>query len=128
MHADKLYHQMTDYEARVAEAKEAGREPPPIRSLFNPNAKPLTPSANGESIEIPGGETVPEGTRFQKPLKDMTPHERELEVQSIKQQIAQRQLYMKEVSPILEAESDAKAKRREKLSGWFGETVGKWLA
>ena len=34
MHADKLYHRMLDYERKVAEAKEAGREPPHPKSLF----------------------------------------------------------------------------------------------
>ena len=119
---------MLDYEEKVAEAKAAGREPPSPKSLFNPDYTPPATPAGPEDIEIPGGEQLPPGARLQKPLKDLTPHERELEVRSLKQQIEQRKLYRAEVAPVLEAEDKSKAKRREKFSQWFGPTVGSWLA
>ncbi|KAL1957623.1 hypothetical protein VTO42DRAFT_5734 [Malbranchea cinnamomea] len=128
MHADKLYHQMLDYEEKVAEAKAAGREPPPLKSLFNPNYTPKSPAEGTGELEIPGGEELPPGTRLEKQLKDLTPHERELEVRALKQQIEQRNLYLKEVLPVLEAEKEGKVKRREVLIKWFGPTIGKWLA
>ncbi|KAK2839188.1 hypothetical protein FQN49_006387 [Arthroderma sp. PD_2] len=131
MHADRLYHRMLDYERRVAEAKAEGRDPPNPKSLFKSEAEiaalPDTKQSGGEYI-IPGTEDLPEGHSSYKPLKDMTPHERELEVYSLKQQMAQRDIYLKEVSPVLRAEHDAKNKRREKFVGWFGETIGNWLA
>lgn len=40
LHADKLYHQMLDYENRVAEARAVGQEPPPqsrLSSIRMPN-------------------------------------------------------------------------------------------
>ncbi|QSS62858.1 hypothetical protein I7I51_02601 [Histoplasma capsulatum] len=145
MHADKLYHQMLDYEQRVEEAKAAGHEPPPPQALFKQNLP--TPSAPSPSLpttatttatvnpqsaspdlEIPGGENVPAGVKFKKPLKDMTPHERELELQVFHQKRAQQSIYFEEVGPMLQAEHQARDKRREKLSGWFGETIGKFLS
>ncbi|EGD98668.1 hypothetical protein TESG_06148 [Trichophyton tonsurans CBS 112818] len=131
MHADKLYHRMLDYERRVAEAKEAGREPPHPKSLFKSEAEIAAseqPGRPDDECLIPGGEGLPAGAKPYKPLKEMTPHERELEVQSLKQQMAQRDVYMKEVAPVLKAEEEAKNKRREKFSSWFGETIGSWLA
>ncbi|OAX81118.1 hypothetical protein ACJ72_04539 [Emergomyces africanus] len=142
MHADKLYHQMLDYEQRVEEAKAAGQEPPPPQSLFKPNFQPTStstaPATNtttsdsqpttSADLEIPGGEKVPVGVKFKKPLKDMTPHERELELQVLQQKRAQQGIYLEEVGPVLQAENEARDKRREKLSGWFGETIGKFLA
>src|SRR5436190_15886405 len=115
MHADKLYHRMLDYETRVEEAKAAGLEPPPLKSLFNPEA----PSGvTNSAIEIPGGEHLPPGIKLTKALKDLTPHERELEVQTIKQKMVEREVYRREVANTLKSEDEAKAKRREKLSGW----------
>ncbi|PGH28101.1 hypothetical protein AJ80_00359 [Polytolypa hystricis UAMH7299] len=138
MHADKLYHQMLDYEKRVEEAKAAGQQPPPPQSLFNPNFKPApkptteqsetSTSSSSDALEIPGVDQVPQGVKFQKPLKDLTPHERELEIQVVKQKMQQQQVYYREVSGMLNAEDLAKEKRRQKFAGWFGETVGNWLA
>jgi hypothetical protein len=134
MHADKLYHRMLDYETRVEEARAAGLEPPPPRSLFNPEAKTISqspassPGGSDATMWIPGGEQLPPSMKPTKPLKDLTPHERELEVRALKQRMAQRQIYMREVANTLESEEEAKAKRREKLSGWFGPTIAKWLA
>jgi hypothetical protein len=134
MHADKLYHRMLDYETRVKEARAAGLEPPPPRSLFNPEAETISQSPESSSgvsdttTGIPGGEQLPPGIKPTKPLKDLTPHERELEVRRIKQKMAQSQIYMREVANTLKSEEEAKAKRRQKLSGWFGPTIAKWLA
>ncbi|KAM5465904.1 hypothetical protein MauCBS54593_006151 [Microsporum audouinii] len=131
MHADRLYHRMLDYERRVAEAKAEGREPPHPKSLFKSEAEiatSLDTRQPDDECAIPGGEVLPAGSKPYKPLKDMTPHERELEVQSLKQQMVQREIYMKEVTPVLRAEEAAKMKRREKFTSWFGETIGNWLA
>ncbi|OJD22783.1 hypothetical protein ACJ73_05868 [Blastomyces percursus] len=142
MHADKLYHQMLDYERRAEEAKAAGLEPPTPQSLFKPASQPSSSSTapttttttttdsqpTNSDLEIPGGEQVPEGVKFTKPLKDMTPHERELELQVLHQKRAQQGIYLEEVGPVLQAENQARDKRREKLSGWFGETIAKYLA
>ncbi|EAS29306.3 uncharacterized protein CIMG_08052 [Coccidioides immitis RS] len=132
MHADKLYHQMLDYEARVEEAKAAGVEPPPLRSLFNPDAAPIPAESEGDNANepamVPGGLQIPAGMKPSKPLKDLTPHERELEVMALKQQVVQRDRYVKEVSPLVKADEEAKAKRRAKFTSWFGETIGRWLA
>ncbi|EEH39322.1 hypothetical protein PAAG_08591 [Paracoccidioides lutzii Pb01] len=146
MHADKLFHQMLDYEHRVKEAKSAGLEPPPPQSLFKPNIQSISQSADpttnttitttpevaskstNSDREIPGGEKIPGNTKFSKPLKDMTPHERELELQVLHQKRAQQGIYMQEVGGVLKAENSARVKRREKLSGWFGDTIAKYLA
>lgn len=134
MHADTLYHQMLDYEARVAEAKAAGTEPPPLKSLFNPKTESTPTPSEGDkvrpdgSVFVPGGLQIPEGMKTAKPLQDLTPHERELEVMALRQQAVQRDMYMAEVAPLVKADEEAKAKRRATFTNWFGETVGKWLA
>ncbi|KAI1930138.1 hypothetical protein LOZ65_001515 [Ophidiomyces ophidiicola] len=134
MHADKLYHQMLDYEAQVEEAKASGAEPPPLKSLFNPKAaasSPVPSSNDGgasQKTEVPGGAQLPPGMKPPKPLDELTPHERELEIMVLQQQMVQRDLYLEEVSPLIKADEEGKAKRRAKYTSWFGETVGKWLA
>lgn len=131
MHADKLYHQMLDYEARVEEAKTAGLEPPPITSLFNPQAKPTPHSSTEGEVAVPGGgeEVLADikDPKLKASLKDMTPHEREVEIQTIKAKFANKNMYEKEVTGMLNKEDAARDKRREKMVGWFGETVGSWL-
>ncbi|KAK2787303.1 hypothetical protein FQN53_005462 [Emmonsiellopsis sp. PD_33] len=138
MHADKLYHQMLDYEKRADEAKAAGLEPPPPQSLFKrtiqptptPAPTPTTTDAQPKSsgFELPGGERVPPNLQLPKSLKNMTPHEREVELQVLRQKQVQQGIYMNEVGGMLKAEDEAKKKRREKLGEWFGPTIAKWLA
>lgn len=129
MHADKLYHQMLDYERRVNEAKAAGQQPPPLQSLFNP-AAPVEPAESSTQRPdfIPGGERLPEGARPSKSLENMTPHEREVEVRVWRQKMEEQGMYRGEVSDMLKGEEAAKLKRREKFSSWFGPTIGNWLA
>lgn len=129
MHADKLYHQMLDYEKRVQEAKAAGQQPPPLMSLFKPQAAPqlLKQDSETEALEIPGGEKIPQGFKPSKPLSQLTPHERELEIRAHNAHFEQQKLYAQEASPFIKSQEDARQKRREKAVGWFGETVGKWI-
>jgi hypothetical protein len=127
MHADKLYHQMLDYERRVEEARAAGLEPPPITSLFNPNAKPV-PRNDSDKLVIPGSEQLPPGFKPSKPWEDLTPHERELEIRSFKAEMEQKKVYADVASPFLKKQDEARSKRQEKMVSWFGETVGRWLA
>lgn len=136
MHADKLYHQMFDYEKQVEKARETGAEPPPITSLFNPQAQPTATSTTTQkspnsgskkALEIPGGEAVPAGFKPSKPLDQLTPHERELEIRAHNSQLEQRKLYMQEASPFMKSQEDARLKRQEKAVSWFGETIGRWI-
>ncbi|GAM38487.1 hypothetical protein TCE0_033f09244 [Talaromyces pinophilus] len=124
MHADKLYHQMLDYENRVAEARAAGQEPPPITSLFNPDAKPVSPS---DQKVIPGVEQLPEGIKLPEKLDKLSPHERELEIQSMKAELEQKKVYSEEAAPFIKAQQEAQAKRQQKAKSWFGETIGKYI-
>jgi hypothetical protein len=126
MHADKLYHQMLDYEKRIEEAKAAGIEPPPITSLFNPEKSTTVPQIDG--MEVPGGEAIPAGFKPSKPLQKLTPHERELEIRAHKAQMEQQQLYVDEAAPFMKAQGDARQKRQDKAVSWFGETLGKWMS
>ncbi|KAJ5649457.1 uncharacterized protein N7484_003180 [Penicillium longicatenatum] len=131
MHADKLYHQMLDYEKRVEEAKAAGAELPPIQSLFNPeatNSSSTTDKKTQAVIEIPGGESIPAGFKPSKPLQKLTPHERELEIRAYNAHLEQQKLYAEEASPYMKTQSDARSKRQEKAISWFGETIGKWVS
>ncbi|KAJ5524306.1 hypothetical protein N7513_009426 [Penicillium frequentans] len=131
MHADKLYHQMLDYEKRVEEAKAAGTEPPPIQSLFHPEAtigSSTTDNKTQAVIEIPGGESIPAGFKPSKPLQKLTPHERELEIRAYNAHLEQTKRYAEEASPYMKTQSDAKSKRQEKAISWFGETIGKWVS
>ncbi|KAJ9216792.1 hypothetical protein DTO166G4_1638 [Paecilomyces variotii] len=131
MHADKLYHQMLDYERRVEEAQAAGFEPPPITSLFNPDAAPipqkLPQDAKSTEVEIPGVDKLPDGFKPSKPLEQLTPHERELEVQAHKASLEQQRKYAEEASPFMKSQETARQKRQEKAISWFGETIGKWI-
>lgn len=129
MHADKLYHQMLDYEKQAVEARAAGLEPPPLTSLFNPKAdsQQAKPSDTPGNVEIPGGEQIPPGFKPSKPLEKLTPHERELEIRTHNAQIEQQKMYIQEASPFMKTHEDARTKRREKAVSWFGETIGKWV-
>jgi hypothetical protein len=115
---------MLDYESRVAEARAAGQEPPPITSLFNPNANPVLPS---DDKVIPGVEQLPEGIKLPETLNKLSPHERELEIQSMKAELEQRKMYSEEAAPYIKAQQDAQMKRQERAKSWFGETIGKWI-
>ncbi|KAF9888324.1 hypothetical protein FE257_008757 [Aspergillus nanangensis] len=130
MHADKLYHEMLDYETQVEEARAAGVEPPPLTSLFNPQAK-LQPAGKAETtpgdLEIPGGESIPAGFKPSKPLEQLTPHERELEIRAHNTSLEARKVYAQEASPFLKTHDDARQKRQEKAVSWFGETIGRWV-
>lgn len=132
MHADKLYHQMLDYEKQVHEAKAAGIEPPPLTSLFQPEKTPLAQAAAGNkskpAIEIPGGESIPAGFKPSKPLNKLTPHERELEIRAHNAQLEQQKRYVQEAGQFMKTQGDARSKRREKAVSWFGETIGKWVS
>ncbi|OOQ86722.1 hypothetical protein PEBR_22112 [Penicillium brasilianum] len=128
MHADKLYHQMLDYEKRVAEAKAAGVEPPPLTSLFNPDKPPHIEGVAGTQVEIPGGETLPPGFKPSKPLLKLTPHERELEIRSHNSLLEQQKLYAEEATSFMNTQANARTKRQEKAVSWFGETIGKWVS
>lgn len=131
MHADKLYHQMLDFERKVKEAKEAGLEPPPIMSLFQPERPPQAPATDKQgqpTLEIPGGEAIPAGFKPSKPLRQLSPHEREVEIRAHNAQIEQQKLYVDEASPFIKTQGDAREKRRERAVGWFGETIGNWVS
>ncbi|KAJ5574376.1 uncharacterized protein N7459_008803 [Penicillium hispanicum] len=132
MHADKLYHQMLDYEKRVEEAKAAGKEPPPLTSLFHPENTAKAPAVTGDkpqfTVEIPGGESIPAGFKPSKPLNKLTPHERELEIRAHNAQLEQQKVYLQEASPFMKTQDDAREKRREKAVSWFGETIGRWMS
>lgn len=132
MHADKLYHQMLDYEKQVEEAKAVGIDPPPLTSLFQPEKALQAQAAAGNkskaAIEIPGGESIPAGFKPSKPLNKLTPHERELEIRAHNAQLEQQKLYVQEAGPFMKTQEDARSKRREKAVSWFGETIGKWVS
>lgn len=134
LHADKLYHQMLDYEQRAAEARAAGREAPPITSLFQPDAQPIhvdydrnNNNNNNNNIVVPGGEKFPEGYKPHTPLENLTPHERELAIRSVNAEIEQNKAYADEAMPFVQKQQEARARRQERAKGWFGETIGKWI-
>ncbi|RAL11324.1 uncharacterized protein BO97DRAFT_370757 [Aspergillus homomorphus CBS 101889] len=128
MHADKLYHEMLDYENRVKEAQKAGLEPPPLTSLFNPQAPPQPKSAApAQNLEIPGGEAIPTALKPSRPLEKLTPHERELEIRAHNAQMEQQKLYVQEATPFMKTQEEARSKRREKATSWLGETIGRWV-
>lgn len=129
MHADKLYHQMLDYEKRVEEARAAGREPPPLTSLFNPGSETQKrkPSDWPEAVELPGGEEIPPDFKPSKPWGQLTPHQRELEVRSRYAQLDQLKIYSDEATPFMNAQEESRQKKREKISSWFGDTIAGWI-
>ena len=121
---------MLDYEKQVKQAREKGLEPPPLTSLFNPQAQNTTATQQtpmDTSLEIPGGEQIPAGFKPSKSLEKLTPHERELEIRAHNSQLEQQKLYMQEASPFMKSQEDARLKRQEKAVGWFGETIGRWV-
>ena len=130
MHADKLYHQMLDYEKQVEEAKAAGREPPPLKSLFDPGAgtRRQKPSDWPEEVEVPGGQEIPPNFKPSKPWGQLSPHQRELEVRSRHATLEQVKVYAEEASPFLETQKETRQKRKDKVVSWFGETIGNWVS
>lgn len=119
---------MIDYQKKFEEAQEAGKEPPPLTSLFNPQAKPVAPSSNAApELEIPGGEPIPEGFTPSKSLDRLTPHERELELRAHYQQQEEQKAFAQSMSSAFRNHDEGKDKRRQKLVSWFGETVGNWM-
>jgi hypothetical protein len=76
---------------------------------------------------VPGGEKLPEGYTPHTPLKDLTPHERELEIRSVNAGIEQNKAYADEAMPFVLKQQEARARRQEKAKSWFGETIGKWI-
>ena len=121
---------MLDYEKQVKQAREKGLEPPPLTSLFNPQAQNTTATQQtpmDKTLEIPGGEQIPAGFKPSKSLEKLTPHERELEIRAHNSQLEQQKLYMQEASPFMKSQEDARLKRQEKAVGWFGETIGRWV-
>lgn len=130
MHADKLYHQMLDYERQVEIAQAAGLEPPPLTSLFKPEATSRVekPSKKAEAVEIPGEEKIPAGFKPSKDLERLTPHERELEIRVHQAHLDQQNVYAETASPFMKGQEDARQKRREKASSWMGETLGRWFS
>lgn len=121
---------MLDYEKQVKQAREEGLEPPPLTSLFNPQAQNTTATQQtpmDKTLEIPGGEQIPAGFKPSKSLEKLTPHERELEIRAHNSQLEQQKLYMQEASPFMKSQEDARLKRQEKAVGWFGETIGRWV-
>ncbi|OJJ46939.1 hypothetical protein ASPZODRAFT_131856 [Penicilliopsis zonata CBS 506.65] len=122
MHADKLYHEMLDYEKQVKDAQAAGMEPPPLTSLFNPgNTAP-------QEVQAPKAEKLPAGFKPSKPWEQLSPHERELELRAHNAQLAQQQLYVQEASPFMKSQEDQRAKRQQRATSWFGETIGRWVS
>lgn len=129
MHADKLYHQMLDFEKRVEDARAAGQEPPPIKSLFNPGAETRQEKLDRKAgpVDVPGDEPIPAGFHPSKEFNELSPHERELEIRAYKAHVDQHQVYVDKASPFVRGQEVAREKRREKASGWLGETVAKWI-
>jgi hypothetical protein len=129
MHADTLYHQMLDYEAKVEEARAAKREPPPLKSLFDPSYKPGASKATVESdeVEVPGFEELPDGFKFSKRAKDLTPHERELELRVFKSQEEEAMDYLQQVTPWLTEMEEGRKRRRKVLNKWVGSEVANWI-
>ncbi|EPS30266.1 hypothetical protein PDE_05217 [Penicillium oxalicum 114-2] len=125
VHADRLYHQMLDYETRVEQARANGSFPPPLQSLFNPDKPPHVEEFAGAVIEIPGGEEVPPNFKPSKPLIKLTPHERELEIRSHNAQLEHKRLFAEEASAFIKSRADSRDKREDKASSWFGQTIGR---
>ncbi|KAL4885834.1 hypothetical protein BJY04DRAFT_179281 [Aspergillus karnatakaensis] len=125
LHADKLYHEMLDFEKRVEEAKEAGQQPPPLTSLFDPQAKTISQSFDGaKKLQVTGGKEIPDGFKFTKDASRLTAHERELEYRAHEVETAYLKNTIKSNTPV----APDRDEKQEKLVGWFGETVGRWLS
>lgn len=129
MHADKLYHQMLDHEKRADGAHAAGQEPPPLTSLFKPEANQHVEKSHDQTgpLKIPSGVQIPDGFRPSKDWEKLTPHERELEIKVHESNKAQQDLYVEKASPFMKSQEDARLKRQEKASSWLGETFGRWV-
>lgn len=123
MHADKLYHRVIEHEEAVAEAEAAGADPPPISALF-PSQNPSGPP-DAET----GEKQIPEHMRhkLKKSMKELSPHERELEIATMKGAMAQSKVYTEDLKGVFKGENEARMKRREVLTRWFGETIANWM-
>lgn len=129
MHADKLYHQMLDYELKVAEAQAAGIEPPPLTSLFRPEARNTLQQAGASNAKSdhnnPNIGEMPQGMKVPAKWDEMTAHEREVEIQSYKAGVTQQKMYAEEAAPFLKKFKGNHLEGKEKSGNWFRETFGR---
>lgn len=120
---------MLDYEAKVKAAKKAGEQPPPLKSLFNPDAQLPTKVVVGtQEVEVPGGEPVPEGFEFSKSALKLTPHERELELRLANREAEEAVGIFEELQPWVKEREEAKLRRKEKLSKFLPTGIVNWVS
>ncbi|TKA32467.1 hypothetical protein B0A50_01575 [Salinomyces thailandicus] len=145
MHADKLYHQMLEREERAKQAKEQGTEAPIEPPLISPESttqalgdESAWAKARQRALQMSGGEASaaktagdfnlsmfsPERQRqIREQIKDMSPRERELELQLIAAETRSQIEYSQQMKAALEDERKSRLDRRERGKETAGDTI-----
>ena len=138
MHADKLYHEMLEREAKMKEAKKAGRETPKLDPLLQPDVLTKTlgeKSAYARARERARAAGLPTNLSAYTPekqeeikerVKGMSEQERELELQLIAAETRAQLEYSDQVKERMEEERIHRAQRRERGKETVGDTIKRW--
>jgi len=139
MHADKLYHEMLDREAKIAEAKEAGTEAPNFQPLIQADAttKALGTESAWARARERAAQTQPPGAsanllsaftperqaEIKEKIKDMPQAEREVELQLIAAESRAQMEYADRIKEKLDEERAHRAERRERGKESVGDSI-----
>lgn len=147
MHADKLYHQMLDREEAAEKAKTEGVEAPVEAPLITPEsttealgADSAWAKARQNALKMNGtssvSATATNSTEFdlsmysverqkqiREQIKDLSPRERELELQLIAAETRSQIEYATKIKEALDAERAGRLDRRERGRETVGDTI-----
>lgn len=119
MHADKLYHQMMDYEDALEHARRNDLPVPPLTSVFDPRK----PAPTMDEFQFP--------PRIQEKLAtilpDLPPHERELTARAEAGDIQFGQDNAEEFFKRWKTQNEGRMRRQKMVSNLFGEVIGKFV-
>ena len=119
MHADKLYHQMMDYEATVEDAKQKQLPIPPLTSIFDLHSA----APDVKNLNLPPEVEEKLGLK----LVDLAPHERELAMRAALSEARKEFSEQADIKEYKMELDEATMKRQKWVSNIFGEPVGKML-
>lgn len=139
MHADKLYHEMLEREARIAEAKKEGVEAPVFTPLIQGETttqalgkesafakareRAAQTQAKGAQANMLSAFTPERQAEIREKVKDMSELEKEVELQLIAAESRAQMEYADRIKERLEEEKVHRAERRERGKESIGDTI-----
>ncbi|KAL1841619.1 hypothetical protein VTJ49DRAFT_6796 [Mycothermus thermophilus] len=139
MRADELYQRMLQREKEIETAKQEGREPPPMKGLFDDigdvrlpeQGKSAAAAAPGtgatEPLPEPGPTTLAE---WKKKLDRLPPEEREAEEKALRAEFRSKVELARQVQGLWEEQARERKKRREegneRFFDRFADMAARW--